>query len=132
VRFSWLSLVTWLVALVVGAVYGVAGTIAHAYTVGWFPLGLVLAVVGSAALLVAVRALTADRWSVLAAGIGLIAAVVVFSRRGPGGSVIIPDGELDMLGPVNLGIVWTIAVPVLTAIVVLWPTPRGWRATESP
>ena len=45
---------TWVVALVVGTVYGLAGTIAHAYQLGWFPLGLVLAIVGCAALLVAV------------------------------------------------------------------------------
>ena len=85
---------TWVVAFLVGAVYGLAGTIAHAYTLGWFPLGLVLAIIGSAALLAAVRLLTADRWAALATGLGMILATLVFSGRGPGGSVIVPQTEL--------------------------------------
>ncbi len=106
-------LLTWVVAFIVGAVYGLAGTIAHAYTLGWFPLGLVLAIIGSAALLAAVRLLTADRWAALATGAGMIIATLVFSGRGPGGSVIVPQTEL--------AIAWTIAVPVLVVIAVAWP-----------
>lgn len=124
-KLSWARVATWAIAFVVGAAYGVAGTIAHAFTLGPVPLGLLLAIVGSAALLIAVRALTADRIAALATGIGLIAAVLVFSGRGPGGSVIVPDGELAMLGPVNLGVVWMVAVPVLAAAVVLWPDRRA-------
>ena len=104
---------TWLVALAVGLVYGLAGTIAHSYTLGWFPLGLILAVIGCGALLAAVRLLTADRWAALATGIGMVAATLVFSGRGPGGSVIVPETAL--------GTAWTIAVPILVAVVVLWP-----------
>ena len=110
---SWSRLVTWVVALAVGAVYGLAGTIAHAFEIGWFPLGLVLAVVGSASLLAAVRLLTGDRWAALATGLGMMIATLVFSGRGPGGSVIVPQTGLAM--------VWTIAVPVLVAVVVAWP-----------
>lgn len=111
--FSWSRVLTWVIALVVGVVYGLAGTIAHAFELGWFPLGLVLAVLGSAALLAAVRLLTGDRWAALATGMGMMVATLVFSGRGPGGSVIVPE--------TNLGLVWTIAVPVLVAVVVAWP-----------
>jgi hypothetical protein len=104
---------TWLVALAVGAVYGLAGTIAHSYMLGWFPLGLVLAIIGCAALLAAVRLLTADRWATLAAGAGMIAATLVFSGRGPGGSVIVPQTAVATA--------WTIAVPIIVAVVVFWP-----------
>jgi Family of unknown function (DUF6113) len=104
---------TWIVAFIVGAVYGLAGTIAHAYTIGWFPLGLLLAIIGSAALLVAVRLLTADRWAALATGVGMIVATLVFSGRGPGGSVIVPQTEF--------AIAWTVAVPVLVVLAVVWP-----------
>ena len=104
---------TWIVAFIVGAVYGLAGTIAHAYMIGWFPLGLLLAVIGSAALLAAVRLLTADRWSALATGSGMIIATLVFSGRGPGGSVIVPQ--------TGLALVWTVAVPVLVVLAVAWP-----------
>ena len=109
---------SWIVALLVGLVYGVAGTVAHAYAIGWFPLGLILAVVGSAALLVAVRLLTSDRWATLAVAIGLMTATLVFSGAGPGGSVVVPqapDGEF------NPGIVWTILVPIISAVVIAWP-----------
>jgi hypothetical protein len=125
VSFSWQRVVSWVVALGVGLVYGAAGTIAHAYRLGWFPLGLILALVGVAALLVAVRALTADRWATLACGVGLVVATWLFSGSGPGGSVIVPSGKLDSLGGVNLGIVWSIAVPVIVAALVLWPSRSG-------
>lgn len=104
---------TWVVALLVGIVYGLAGTIAHSFTLGWFPLGLILAILGSAALLAAVRLLTADRWAALATGLGMMLATLVFSGRGPGGSVIVPQ--------TSLAIVWTVAVPILVAVVVAWP-----------
>jgi hypothetical protein len=104
---------TWVVAFLVGAVYGLAGTIAHAYTIGWFPLGLILAIIGSAALLAAVRLLTGDRWTALATGAGMIIATLVFSGRGPGGSVIVPQTQFAL--------VWTVAVPVLVVIAVAWP-----------
>jgi Family of unknown function (DUF6113) len=104
---------TWFVAFLVGAVYGLAGTIAHSFEWGWLPLGLVLAIIGCGALLMAVRLLTADRWAALATGLGMMTATLVFSGRGPGGSVIVPEGPL--------GTVWTLALPILVAIVIAWP-----------
>ena len=106
----------WLIALVVGGVYGVACTIAHAYTVGPVQVGLILAVVGIVALLVALRTLTGDRWAALAAGAGAVATTLLFSGTGPGGSVVVPGGPL--------GVVWSIAVPVLSVAVVAWPDLR--------
>jgi hypothetical protein len=113
---------TWVVALLVGAVYGLAGTIAHAYTIGWLPLGLVLAIIGSAALLAAVRLLTGDRWTALATGAGMIIATLVFSGRGPGGSVIVPQTQFAL--------VWTVAVPVLVVIAVAWPNRTRAGGTD--
>lgn len=110
---SWARYATWAVSLIVGAVYGVAGTIAHSYVIGWFPLGLILAVIGSAALLVAVRLLAADRWAALAAGLGMMGTTLLFSGEGPGGSVVVPQNMLAL--------VWTLAVPLLVAVTVAWP-----------
>ncbi|WES65029.1 DUF6113 family protein [Microbacter sp. GSS18] len=110
---SWARYATWAVSLIVGAVYGVAGTIAHSYLIGWFPLGLVLAVIGSAALLLAVRLLAADRWAALAAGLGMMGTTLLFSGEGPGGSVVVPQN--------TLALVWTLAVPLLVAVTVAWP-----------
>jgi hypothetical protein len=126
VGFSWSRAGTWVVALLVGAVYGLAGTIAHAYTWVGVPAGLILGIAGCGALLAAVRLLTADRWSALATGLGMMTSTLVFSGRGPGGSVIVPES--------GLGIVWTLALPVLVSIVVAWParmTTRGGDVREA-
>jgi len=113
-RSSFLARIgTWVVAFAVGSVYGLAGTIAHSYTLAGLPVGLVLAIIGCAALLAAVRLLTGDRWAALGTGLGMMAATLVFSGRGPGGSVIVPQTAL--------GTVWTIAVPILVAVAVAWP-----------
>lgn len=118
---------TWLVAFLVGAVYGLAATIAHTFAIGWFPLGLILAIVGSAALLLAVRLLTADRWAALATGLGMMIATLVFSGRGPGGSVIVaqvPAGQFDP------GVIWTISVPLMVAVAVAWPDVSSSRRAD--
>lgn len=103
---------------VVGLFYGVAATVGQAYRLGGFPLGLVLAVVGSAGLLIAMRALTADRWNALAASLGLIGATALFSQVGPGGSAIVAAPTPDTAW---IAIAWTFAGPVLAALVVAWP-----------
>ncbi|MDE0545713.1 histidinol dehydrogenase [Microbacterium sp. C7(2022)] len=104
---------TWVVAFLIGGVYGVAGTIAHTFTLGWFPLGLVLGIIGCAAFLIAVRLLTLDRWAALGTGLGMMLSTLMFSGTGPGGSVVVPQTDA--------GVVWTIAVPILVALVVAWP-----------
>lgn len=122
--FSWSRVGSWAIALLVGAVYGLAGTIAQGYMWGWFPLGLILAIIGSGALLIAVRLLTSDRWAALGAGLGMMLATLVFSGRGPGGSVIVPQAAEGAISP---GIVWTIVVPIMVAVVVAWPDLSGLR-----
>jgi hypothetical protein len=118
VNFSWARVGTWAVAVVIGLVYGVAGTIGQAAVWGPIPLGLLIAIIGVGALLLAVRLLTSDRWAALACGLGAMVATLVFSGKGPGGSVVVPapaDGQL------STGIIWTIAVPIITAVIVGWP-----------
>lgn len=110
---------TWIVAAVIGIVYGVAGTVGQAATWGVFPLGLVIAIIGIAALLLAIRLLTADRWSALACGMGAMIATLVFSGKGPGGSIVVPA---PAEGEISTGIIWTIAVPVVAAVIVGWPS----------
>ncbi|WP_336632130.1 MULTISPECIES: histidinol dehydrogenase [unclassified Microbacterium] len=110
---------TWVVAVVIGLVFGVAGTIGQAAMWGPVPLGLVIAIIGAGALLLAVRLLTADRWTTLATGLGAMVATLVFSGRGPGGSIVVP-APVD--GSVSTGLIWTIAVPLIAAVVVGWPS----------
>lgn len=127
-RFSWSKLVTWLIALIVGGAYGLAGTISQSFSPGGVPVGLLLSIVGSGALLLAVRLLVGDRWAALSTGLGMMVATLVFSGRGPGGSVIVPQAA-D--GGVSTGVIWTIAVPVMVALVVAWPDLRRARAARS-
>ncbi|MEX0151215.1 histidinol dehydrogenase [Microbacterium sp. LMI1-1-1.1] len=119
----------WLMAAVIGLFYGVAATVGHAYRIGFFPLGLLLATVGTAALLIALRTLTRDRVNALAGGIGVVAATFVFSQVGPGGSAIVaaatPDTEW-------IAVAWTIIGPVLVALVAAWPDLSHLRAAPAP
>jgi hypothetical protein len=48
------------------------------------PLGLIVAVAGTGALLLAVRLLTGDRWAALAPGLGVMLTTLVLLGSGPG------------------------------------------------
>lgn len=110
---------TWFVALIIGFVFGVAGTVGQSAMWGWFPVGLLVAIVGAAAIVLAVRLLTADRWASLSTALGVMIATLLFSGRGPGGSVIVPAPD-D--GQISTGLVWTVVVPLVAAIIVAWPS----------
>ena len=117
---------SWAIALVVGAVYGVAGSFAHASFLGPIPVGLVLGVAGAGALLLALRLLTGDRWAALAGGLGMMAVTYLFSLPGAGGSILFTV-QHEMLA-----LVWMAAPPIMTALVVAWPhLARGRTASEA-
>lgn len=101
-------------AALVGGVYGVAGTIAHSVMWGPIPIGLIVAAIACAAILVAVRALTHDRGAAVAAGLGMIGMLVLISGVGPGGSVVVPDSLS--------GQIWTYVVAGIVLLVVAWPS----------
>ncbi|SDQ06692.1 histidinol dehydrogenase [Microbacterium sp. cf332] len=126
---TWPRLAGWVVAAIAGAVYGVAGTITQAFVWGVLPVGLVVAVAGVTGLVAGLRLLTGDRWVALACGLGALVATIVFSGRGPGGSVVVPappDGQL------STGLIWTFALPIVVAIVVGWPSFSGARTAAAP
>ncbi|TCJ27917.1 histidinol dehydrogenase [Microbacterium sp. PI-1] len=125
-RVSWLSRVlSWVAAALVGGVYGVAGTIAHSVMWGPVPIGLIVAAIACAAILVAVRALTHDRAAAVAAGLGMIGMLVLISGVGPGGSVVVPDSLS--------GQIWTYVVAGIVLLVVAWPSfARVPVRTEAP
>lgn len=103
-----------------GAVVGAVGTSAHqvSATLGGVavPWGLGLAIAASGCLVVGVRLVTEGRLSTIAVAVGVVGAVALFSLKGPGGSVLIPD---------NLaGQVWVFAPVVIAVIVIAWPQLR--------
>lgn len=118
---------TIVLALLAGAIFGTVGTVAHSFTLALgslsLPLGLALALIGSGALLIGIRVI-ADRWATLAAGLGMFGIVMVFSGVGPGGSVLVPDTWM--------GVAWTFATPLMTAVAVAWPDVRASAAARRP
>lgn len=119
---------TWILAAVIGVVYGVAGTIGQAAVWGVVPVGLLVASLGFIALLVAVRILTGERASALACGLGAMLATLLFANEGPGGSVVVPAPPEG--ATVTPGLVWTFVVPLVAALVVAWPSASRLRFTN--
>lgn len=115
----------WVVAFLVGAFYGTAATVGHAFRIGVVPVGLILGTIGCAGLLTALRILTQDRVNAIAGGLGIIGATYLFSQVGPGGSAIVaaatPDTEW-------IAIAWTFVGPILLALVAFWPDVSTLRA----
>lgn len=114
---------SWLAAALVGAVYGVAATIAHSFMLGPVPVGMIVGAIGCAALLIALRALTGDRWAALAAGLGMMALILIISQRGPGGSVVVPNTPL--------GNIWMYVASGIVLLTVMWPDSSRLRALSS-
>jgi len=117
----------YVLALAIGLFYGAAGAFAHSIVVGgWLPLGLIVALIGSTALLLALRLLSGDRWTVLAAALGMMGATWVLAQTSAGGSII-----FSQLHPV-LANVWMIVVPLVAAVIVAWPELSRARRARQP
>ncbi|MFF2369788.1 hypothetical protein [Agromyces sp. NPDC058110] len=114
---TWSRIATLVLALLVGAVYGTLGTVGHrqVWQIGdvSLPWGLVAALVGVAALLVAFRTIGGGRLVAAVAGLGVILMVGLLTLSGPGGSVLVV-GDLT-------GTIWSIGPALVTVFVVAWP-----------
>ncbi|NEN06863.1 hypothetical protein G3T36_13425 [Diaminobutyricibacter tongyongensis] len=102
---------------IAGAILGAVGTVAHQSTVTIagvpVPWGITVALLAYTCLLIGLRLLNAGRAQALAAALGTIVMTFLFSLKGVGGSVLIPD---DLLGKI-----WVVAPIVIAAIVIAWP-----------
>lgn len=102
---------------IAGAILGAVGAIAHQSTITVagvpVPWGIIVALLAYTLLLIGLRLLNKGRAQALAAALGTIAMTFLFSIKGTGGSVLIPD---DLLGKV-----WVVAPIVIAAIVLAWP-----------
>ncbi|MCP2369100.1 peptidoglycan/LPS O-acetylase OafA/YrhL [Agromyces flavus] len=106
------------VAFLVGLVYGTITTVGHrhAWQLGevTIPWGLVLGLIGVAALLVGIRLVAGGRAAAIAAAVGVVGAVALLSLPGPGGSVLMPSGVA--------GTVWAVGPALIAVLVVAWPS----------
>lgn len=121
---TWLPrILSWLAAALIGGVYGIAGTIAHSLMWGPVPLGIIVGAIACAAILIAVRTLTHDRGTALAAGLGMLGMVTVISGVGPGGSVIVENTVW--------GQIWIYLLAGIALLVIAWPNLPSPR-TQAP
>ncbi|MCI2959245.1 DUF6113 family protein [Agromyces atrinae] len=106
------------VSALAGAVFGFFATFGHqAQTVVAgvsIPWGIVLALLGVAALVLGIRLITRDRWASFWTAGGLLAVVFVLSLPGIGGSVLVTDSVL--------GTVWAVGPTLIAVLIVAWPT----------
>jgi hypothetical protein len=110
---------------IVGLIVGTVGTIAQQSSVTVFsislPFGIIASLLAVACLLVGLRLVNDGRSQVLAAAVGVVIPVVLFSLKSAGGSVLVPN---DLLG-----YIWIFGPPVIAIIVLGWPPfpPRRAR-----
>ncbi|GAA2028237.1 hypothetical protein GCM10009819_09810 [Agromyces tropicus] len=109
---------TLVIAFLVGALYGTIATIGHrqAWQVGdvSIPWGLVVGLVGVAALLIGIRTVAGGRAASVAAAVGVVAMVGLLSLPGPGGSVLVVDGVV--------GTIWAVGPVLIAVLVVAFPS----------
>lgn len=121
------KVVTYLLALVAGGLFGAIGTVAHQDAVGSFPLGALLALLLTVTLLTGFRLLFDSRLVGIVAAIGLLSVVAILSLPGSGGSALIPA---------NLaGYAWSFGPTLIAVVVLAWPRlpqRRGDRMKTSP
>ncbi|AMM20289.1 hypothetical protein AX769_09085 [Frondihabitans sp. PAMC 28766] len=117
------KVVAYVLALVVGALFGAIGTVAHQDLAGRFPLGVVLALAFVVALMVGFRLLFDSRLVGLIVAIGLTVVNSVLSQTSAGGSVLIPGNII--------GYTWIGGSILVAAVVLVWPKlpPRDRRGT---
>ena len=110
-------IVTYILLFLFGAILGTVGTIAHQSTVTVagvpLPWGITLALLAYTCLLIGLRLLSTSRWPAIVVVLGTLLMILLFSVKGAGGSVLIPDNLL--------GKTWVVAPIVIAAIVVAWP-----------
>ena len=115
--FSWATLASWGLALLVGALVGSVTTVIHQSVITVLsidiPWGLVVSLATVTAFLLGLRLVRGERLSVICGALGVLISVFVFSQRSTGGSVLVPDNLL--------GSIWAIAPTLIATIIVAWP-----------
>ena len=119
---------SWVVALLLGVVFGMLGTVVNQATIsffGWFdlPIGLIMACLASILLLLGLRLILPTRTLALLAAIGLVGIVGALTLSSPGGSVLIPANVY--------GYIWTFAPIVISLVIVGWPLRQTGRSARS-
>ena len=115
------------VAIAFSFVVGSVTTVIHQsiFSVGGIPLpwGLVLGFALVVAWLVGLVLVGVSRWGLVVSSLAIVGMVYLFSQRGPGGSVLVPESWM--------GNAWIICVPLVCIVMMFWPRLPG-RKNRTP
>ncbi|RKR74901.1 PIG-L family deacetylase [Frondihabitans australicus] len=111
----------YVLAVVVGGLFGAIGTVAHQNVAGSFPYGVILALLVVTVLVIGFRLVFETRLVGIAVAIGLTVVNFLLSSTSGGGSVLVPGNAI--------GYAWIGGAILLPAIVLIWPKlpPRPQR-----
>jgi len=111
-------IVSWIVGLGLGVLFGVMGT-AVSQSI-WrivpgfsLPVGLIVALPAVLLLLVGLRLVLRSRTTAILAAFGIVVTIFLLSQPSAGGSILVPGNML--------GVVWTFAPTVIALLVLAWP-----------
>ncbi|MEA9986047.1 MULTISPECIES: hypothetical protein [Subtercola] len=125
---SWfVRVASWVVGLLLGAVFAMLGTVVNQASFSFFglfdvPIGVIMAVLASALLLLGLRLVLPSRTVAILAAVGLVGMVSLLSLPSRGGSVLIPATPQ--------GYVWTFAPTIVALVILAWPK-RPVRRTSA-
>ncbi|ROQ38452.1 N-acetyl-1-D-myo-inositol-2-amino-2-deoxy-alpha-D-glucopyranoside deacetylase [Frondihabitans sp. PhB188] len=119
--------VTLAASLVVGALFGAIGTVAHQEAQGALPYGVIIALAMVAALLVGFRLQFSSRLAGVLAAVGIVGIIGLLSLPQSSGTVLIPGNAL--------GYTWLFGPTLIALVVLAWPrfpARQGDRIAGSP
>lgn len=108
------------VSFVLGAVFGILGTVVHQVSFSVFglfdvPIGLLVALPATGLLLAGLRLVASSRLAAVLAAVALVGVVALLALPSQGGSVLIPAGVA--------GMVWVVGSTLVAVVVLAWPEP---------
>lgn len=108
------------VSFVLGAVFGILGTVVHQVSFSVFglfdvPVGLLVALPATALLLAGLRLVASSRLAAVLGAAALVGVVALLALPSQGGSVLIPAGVA--------GMVWIVGSTLVAVVVLAWPKP---------
>lgn len=111
-------------AAILGVIFSLAGTAVHAYFIGPVPAGLIIALIASAAILLALRLLMVTRWYSLICFAVMMIVVYILAQPTANGSVLISNKFEDFA--------WIYGLVIIGLIIQVFPTLKLSQAEQEP
>lgn len=111
-------------SLALGIVFGIAGTAVHAYFIGPIPVGLIVALIASAALMLSLRLLLEKRWCSVVSFVGMIAIIYIMAQASVNGSVLITNNFESFA--------WIYGVAIIGLVIQTFPSLKLSKEAQTP